>query len=157
MKVRTDFVTNSSSSSYIIIGKGDKDDNIKALAYIAKKYGELSIGGNLGGTTEFGWEVVKYDTLYDRINFAWLIAKYNETDHADWMVMLMDCLKKRTGCENITSHITMDYDHEEDKVWGYIDHQSVDRDNFRMFDSEEDLDDFIFSDKSYIQGDNDNH
>ena len=145
MKIRNGFVSNSSSSSFIVIGSGTK--------IIPHCLGELFVPGDFGGNTEFGWEVEMYDSFGDRLNFAYIQATYN----SEWLEMLEEVIKENMNVTSINWNITTKWDDKE-KVHGYIDHQSsaCDNRNVEMFDSKEDLCDFLFCTDSYIQGDNDN-
>lgn len=142
MKIRNGFVSNSSSSSFIIIGKKIKN-HILPEGYIIGEYGE----------TEFGWDPEKHYNIHSKINFAYLQALTNK----EWMNMLYNMLKKH-GVKNIMIGITEDYNKKTGR-WAYIDHQSHASEgrNIEMFNDEESLERFLFSDDSYIQCDNDNH
>lgn len=152
MKTRNGFISNSSSTSFVIT-KEDKKINDKILPF------ELVIGEF--GQTEFGWQQEIYKDIYSKINFAYLqamdISQTNRIISKEWLEMLYEVLKKH-GAINITSIITDRWD-EEDGTFGYIDHQSSasEGQNTEIFDSEKDLEAFIFGEKSYIHCDNDNH
>jgi hypothetical protein len=152
MKIRKGFVSNSSSSSFIVIGKdeyfeGDLLDENKIF----------HIGNNEGEIT-FGWGPEIIYCIKSKINFAYLICLYNENE--TWKEMLFDLIKKETKCNNIQIHLTT-YDwgkNEENLKYGSIDHQSVENGvNTEMFYSVENLKNFIFSNNSYIELDNDNN
>lgn len=152
MKIRSGFVSNSSSSSFILIASG----KVTPPALPAN----FTIGE--AGCHEFGWQQAVYMDFESKVNFAYLQAQYAQKDANDqWMIMLQDILRK-CGVEAIAvSVISGDYDDEnyEDCKWAYIDHQSAycDGQNCEMFDSSDSLRSFLFHPRSYIQCDNDNH
>ena len=69
MKIRNGFVSNSSSSSFVVIGSG----NIRIPKFNKKV---LMVPEDFGGNTEFGWEETRYSDLGSKINFAYLQTQY---------------------------------------------------------------------------------
>jgi hypothetical protein len=128
MKIRNGFVSNSSSSSFIVIGEAKPEKAAQSKDYVVGQ----------SGTYEFGWSHVVYDGVDSMINFAWLQAEYSAKKHPEYMEMLVRVIKQYTGAKEVTSHITKDYD-DKTKVNAYIDHQSsaAEGENLEMFESEE--------------------
>jgi hypothetical protein len=144
MKVRTGFVSNSSSSSYVIIGH-DKASQMTTLP------ADFTIGEN--GETEFGWGPCDIDDMDSRINFAWYQA------HADldtYLPMLQHVLGEH-GVRELRCLLTTEWS-EAGKKHIYIDHQSSwsEGENMEIFDDAETLERFIFCKDSEIILDNDN-
>lgn len=136
MKIRSGFVSNSSSSSFIVIGYGD-EESLNSCSDVLK-LGPL-------GETEFGWGPKTITDMHSRINFAKIQAEGN----LKWEDMLESVIKKNAKCKSI------EWDLGE---WYYIDHQSAacEDANIEMFDSEDDLRRFLFCEDSRIELDNDN-
>ena len=165
MKIRNGFVSNSSSSSFVII----KDGTLDQKGHIKIKNNILNINGEYG-TLEFGWERKEYKNVYSKINFAYLQTEYSLTEY-DYKLkkivkskngkkrldMLEKVIKEELNVKVIKWGITTDWV-SKDKISGYIDHQSnaFEGKNIEIFDSPEILKQFLFSSHSYIQGDNDN-
>lgn len=171
MKVRMGFVSNSSSSSFIVIGDSGK------LELDNRNYKDKSITLGNKGETDFGWTRVKYSSVYDRINFAKIQARYmgqktppfisldleNVNDEIGKLA-LIDILKGDVTYESILDLIIMQHTGAESVTWelsdeAYIDHQSAasEGENLEMFNSKEALIRFLFDSESYIQGGNDNN
>lgn len=142
MKMRNGFVSNSSSSSFIVISDGP--------IFTGPISSDLIIGED--GHCEFGWEFERWYDFESKLNFAYLQSQHNN----EWRQMLLKVLRDR-GAINISSCLSEDYG-RDGKKWAYIDHQSSAWEgmNTEMFDSEEQLIKFLFCPQSYIQGGNDN-
>lgn len=149
MKIRQGFVSNSSSSSFVVIG------NTPSSVY-RDEYDDEDIIFGLDGETEFGWDHRKYYGLDTRINFAYLQTDCGK--NKDWLEMLERVILNYTGANSIDWRLTDDWKPAEGYVTGYIDHQShaSEGENIEIFNDDETLERFIFSDESYIQGGNDN-
>ena len=146
MKIRSGFVSNSSSSSFVVI-------NAKK-GYLKPDFNNPLVVDYTFGTTEFGWGP---DIIYDlegRIIFAYL--QYLYTKKEEWLEMLERVIKNNTLVKNIEWIIEID--NYKLNVYAYIDHQSSSAEgmNTEIFDSEQTLKDFIFGNGSYIQLENDN-
>jgi hypothetical protein len=159
VKTRSEFVANSSSSSFVVIGRSDRK------CWFEKPGKKLVIDHNLG-ETEFGWGPGVCKGYGDRINFAyiqiliqrdgWESAK-NKADQ--WQQMLDNVLKQILEVEEIEYKINDEWDRGNNPDWGYIDHQSsaIEGQNTEIFEDEDTLEAFLFGEKSCIILDNDNH
>lgn len=144
MKKRLGFVSNSSSSSFIVIGNSNKLDEISGELY--------RVGEN--GHTEFGWDIDDIRDIDSRINFCYL--QILSTGNKVWKEMLEQVIKENSEVKTIDYLLKDDW---EGECCGYIDHQSGagEGENTEMFDNKEKLKQFIFDSASYIHTDNDNH
>ena len=161
MKIRKNLVSNSSSSSFIVIsdGKHEQEISVEEGVFVIGEYGEH----------EFGWQEERYSDVYSKINFCYIQAK--EIDNKDYMNMLEEVLKEKFPEINTLVSVLGGWDSEDETIehpvfgsvmkmkCSYIDHQSsaCEDQNLEMFESKEILKNFLFNRSSYIQNDNDNH
>lgn len=155
MKIRKYFVSNSSSSSFIVIGTGNNKINKNLLDKFFTD--SILIVDDNFGETQFGWQNEKYSDIGSRINFAYIQAKYVEKQHPDWLKMLEKVIKNNTNVKEIRWELRFDYV-RGGKNYSVIDHQSAsyEDENIGMYENEEELTNFIFDESSYIQCGNDN-
>lgn len=183
MKIRNGFVSNSSSSSFIVIAKGNPKRVEVSDLYLNEKLlwqGQriLALGKDNETTNlKFGWEWRKYKDWTEKAVWAWLQIWYaNEiltTDHynkeftegvrmgnrlhpKEWLEMLTKVIKEHTDVDDIYWDWLTASMRDYD---AYIDHQSTcieDLDMINIFASEDSLARFIFNEDSYIATGNDN-
>lgn len=169
MKIRSGFVSNSSSSSFIVIS--DKGILEKP------EFQETLIVDRKLGETEFGWGP---ETIYgfgSRLIFAYLQAldlknlnssfwvEYVKREapyidfSVDYVKKIEDILIENNVCKYVDWKVSMSYDIDFEYTWGYIDHQSAacEGKNLEMFENDESLYNFLFNSYSSIRLDNDNY
>lgn len=171
MRIRSGFVSNSSSASYIVTFRGERDDMVPE--------GELCIPNDKGESC-FGWSPVNYHDFYSKLNFAFCQLLYICSSE-DLSVGKEDSFPPKEGtdayeCYSLFIRVLEDNgikpvfvmtekdarDHDQ-FLYGmsvdlYIDHQSsaIENMNMEMFYSYDDMYDFLFVKDSYIHTDNDN-
>ena len=174
MKNRTDFVSNSSSSSFIVIGDNTQKFNFNDQT--------IEIPNSDEGQKEFGWQFEKYDDFWSKLNFCAIQLdqikenyKYAEENYKnsqeDWEKRIYKNYKEwYDRLDNMWDtlvdvcrsefHLNIELkDHDKiDHMFAYIDHQSsvTDNDNMEMFDSYDSLYRFLSCSDSYIKCGNDN-
>ena len=128
MKKRTGFVSNSSSSSFVVIAK--KRD--KEISIPITFNNTLMIPRNLSGETDFGSGGGKYSDFDSKLNFLILQALY--ADDIDYVSFIYQILKQKFGNIDIKNNLRrdfVDFDDEDDSEeldklhFGFIDHQSI--------------------------------
>lgn len=154
MKIRSGFVSNSSSSSFIIIEpfeKSEKKNREIIKNFLTEKYernGYLIFPDN-SGEMEFGWQDEIYNDTISKLNFSYIQAFMVENKHPEYMKMFEDYIR---DVLDIKSDIEISVESF------YIDHQSasIEGKNTEMFKDMKTFTSFIESDFSYIKSCNDN-
>jgi hypothetical protein len=143
MKIRNGFVSNSSSSSFVVID-GSGEMRVPSV----DETGTYIVGAS--GETEFGWGPNSIFDTASRINFAYLQCLYSRKYGKQWLNMFENVLKDYMGVTDIVYLL-------DDNA--YIDHQSSAEEgaNTEIFDDEETLASFLFGKNSRIELDNDNY
>ena len=133
MKSRNGFVSNSSSTSFVVIGSGERLEQMTSQIILDDCF-------------EFGWshDTTKY--VSGRIAFAWMQAVYQENE--TWISWIKEIVKEVTGYELICN---IDVNNGN----SYIDHQSIGENN-DIFYTKESLKAFMFDTESYVEMGNDN-
>ena len=162
MKVRNGFVSNSSSSSFVVINRESRTSNFNK--YINKNF--LHIPYDLDNPYyEFGWEFKRFDRFEDKLCWAYLQSFYYIAEHhaLRYTPMIDKTVDVFLNIKDIKNDLTISSLRENypelDLVEGYIDHQSAyperSLDDLEIFKSKENLKYFLFFD-SYIECGNDN-
>jgi len=163
MKIRQGFVSNSSSSSFLVVDA--------SKGYTKLNCNDTLIVDSSLGYTEFGWGPETITDIGSRIIFAYLQTQYGHEDTEplleqallvtkgyvnEWLFMLEEVIKE-TGIKNIEWNVSSN-DDEEGKDWAYIDHASCasEKSNIEIFQNKQILRDFIFGKDSKIELRNDN-
>lgn len=169
MKYRLDFVSNSSSCSFIVISaEGKEKYNFN--------YQDVTLP-NPQGRFDFGWDHEQLYSIWSKLNFCaiQLIDLRHIENKKDLSFYQNRCVSKYIGFfkrgfemlkEVCATELHLDINLLDDdeigfgpgKLYAYIDHQSsiVEGKNMEMFSSRENLVNFLTSSKSYIETDNDN-
>lgn len=147
MKIRSGFVSNSSSSSFIVIEKSSCHEN----PYCGR---DLLVVDRDLGEAKFGWDWNHYYDAGSKIIFSYLQAQYAKRD--DYIDMLEEVIRAHTGVKEILWNISVEDKPTNNKEWAYIDHASIGGSNIDMFENKDALLDFLFNIDSYIRTGNDN-
>lgn len=180
MKNRNGFVSNSSSSSFIVYRKGDDKDTgeipCECITERSRPFGQgtykvLCLPSKECGDTAFGWENERHHSLMSRLNwcaiqmmYARNIDKAFELDNGEKAPIW----RLKENFKNVVEKcfgVTVEYNYNSiasdgfEGDFAYIDHQSSiyeDRSIPEFFADPEAIEAFLTGAHSYIQGGNDN-
>ena len=178
MKIRNGFVSNSSSSSFVVNKKTNADFTDIPKEMMKKKPGYYTIvlPQKNHGCSDFGWEVTRWMDTASKLNYATIQAMYSKNKW-DYLYTLEKAIGKRfkeTHGENEDIYVYWNYNavfYGSEDQFATIDHQSTLADyecsnwaqrNGEMsvvhdiFESVENMENFLFNPDAYIQGGNDN-
>ena len=138
MKIRQGFVSNSSSSSFVVISKNGEDQTEEFL--------EPENAFDTLGNMEFTYSRRYYD-VFSKINFAWLMTEYmghldlTQEECRDKIIKLLES----KGSGFYYKYVLKGYIQNH----GYIDHgnECVD---YKLFEGDN-LENFIFNSESYVE------
>jgi hypothetical protein len=167
MKTRRDFVSNSSSASFIVITDTGAAQRLSAAEE------QYTLPDPEFGESAFGWQTEKYGDVRSKLNWCAIVLrdkreqeKYDNPDET-----LRECVEKPwfrfaemekmflKVCSDAGLRVKIRPPSDEYDYDCYIDHQSAvgeAPENARMFKSEKALRDFLFNGGSYIDCSNDN-
>ena len=157
MKIRSGFVSNSSSSSFVVVSDGILDQKTEDafMESIRKKHVKFVPFQN-GAKCKFGWEEKEYNDVDTKLNWAFLQAYYAKKQMANEKPLaLLRLLFKshRIDIDECALNKAVDSD------LAYIDHQSccyeMER-NIDIFKSSVRLRSFLFDRRSRLVTGNDN-
>ena len=154
MKIRSGFVSNSSSSSFIVLSDGYSESNKDEFRRIFEKYlDDYTNNFNYNPTTEFGWEFKKYSSIEEKFDWCCLalfnLTYYNTHLYETYYSIFYNVIKS-------IFHEMNEFNFCSDNAEGYIDHQSLEfESNYAMFNTRDNLENFLFG-NSVIYGGNDN-
>lgn len=155
MIIRSDFISNSSSCSFLVIS--DKGKRIKYNF----NYQDILLPSDQG-RMEFGREYVKISDIWSKLNFCAIqlidlndIEKRNHKKSKPFSFYRCYNMLKEVCSEELKLDISLAP--STDDLFCYIDHQSsiTEGANMEMFESKENLISFLTNDESYIQLDSD--
>lgn len=148
MKIREGFISNSSSSCFVVVSNNGNYHRPS----LEINNGTLIIGDH--GNMEFGWEFEKFYGFWDKVNWAVMQAHYSNMSEQRIAMIKKVIMDAYPEVKEIDIRLKSD-DDGGDRYSGYIDHQSV-GESEEIFDNESILRNFIFGANSYVQGGNDN-
>lgn len=136
------FETNSSSTHSIAIGS---DTDLLGFSPNTTDNG-IEIH-----TDDFGWSYEIYGSVESRLSYILIyIRDWSGDKHEEFTQVLTNVVSDHTGAAYIKLI--------EDKEKGYIDHQSVEDQNYHyLFEDPSVLKTFLFSKDGYVETDNDNY
>jgi hypothetical protein len=165
MKIRTKFVSNSSSSSFIVYGESSIDESVERnlKSYIHRHIDDNDVF-KYNPHSQFGWEFEVFNDWMSKFDWAflqmWYLLYDNEyTYYYDTMLELLQSYYpeiKRIETKRFSEDYEDDEDYMNDEPYGYIDHQSIGGENAEFLEDVSSLRYFILSDKSFICNQNDN-
>ena len=170
MKTRLDFVSNSSSSSHIVIvDTGTLNIPKLSLSDIDRDCDGCVVLPNVHeGESQFGWQTEEYSDFWSKANWAAILAleqrnveKHCIADPSRNLTYSFDSMEKLLKLifkDKLGIDVRLMTPKEEETKWVYIDHQSGIGEcieNAAMFDSYSAMENWLFRD-SYIVNGNDN-
>jgi hypothetical protein len=148
-KIRQNVFETNSSSSHSISISDKNDSDLMDNSLIPDENGNVTLEGG-----QFGFGTDDYYDAQSKASYMGIYAiEWAKDESENFQNILIDVIKKQTGCKEVIFKFSKDYD---DENWSYIDHQSVESEDYHyVFYNPEELRQFIFNKKSYLHTDSD--
>lgn len=156
MKKRLGFVSNSSSSSFIVISDDYNEYFMEEFKQEYEQYFDYENNFIYRPKTQFNWSFVIYDKMNEKFDWCCLMLYYiqHEPIYEEYYQNFYSFMKELFP--DMNQCIYYDESDEWDCDDGYIDHQSYEiEENWKMLESVESIKNFIFG-NSRVYGGNDN-